>query len=63
VAELSPPGRSAAELTVPAGLAALAKRGLITVGAPNASAAYPALPSLLPQNRSAQLLEEERGGR
>lgn len=63
VAELSPPGRSAAELTIPSGLAALVKRGLITVGAPNAAAAYPALPSLLPENRSAQLLEEERGGR
>jgi antitoxin (DNA-binding transcriptional repressor) of toxin-antitoxin stability system len=63
VAELGPPGRSAAELAIPSGLAALAKRGLITAGAPNDSAAYPPLTRLLPPNRSAQLLEEERGGR
>ena len=63
VAELSPPGRSATDLTLPSGLAALAKRELITLGAPNDAAVYPAVPSLLPENRSAQLLEKERGGR
>ena len=31
------------------------------MGAPNDAELYPVLPSLLPQGRSAQLLEEERG--
>jgi antitoxin (DNA-binding transcriptional repressor) of toxin-antitoxin stability system len=63
VAELAPPGRSAGDAAIPAGLVALARQGLVTLGAANSSEVYPALPRLLPRERSAQLLDEERGGR
>ena len=63
VAELNPPGQSGAELGIPSGLAALARDGLVTVGAANDAELYPALPNLLPQGRSAQLLDTERGDR
>ena len=63
VAELNPPGQATAEHAVPSGLIALARRGLMTLGAPNDSAPYPALPRLLRRRRTAQLLDEERGSR
>jgi antitoxin (DNA-binding transcriptional repressor) of toxin-antitoxin stability system len=63
VAELNPPGQAAAEHAVPSGLIALARRGLMTLGAPNNAAPYPALPRLLRRRRTAQLLDEERGFR
>lgn len=63
VAELSLPGQASVEHAVPSGLVALARRGLMTLGAPNTSALYPALPRLLPRQRAAQLLDEERGPR
>lgn len=63
VAELSPPGAAAAEQAVPSRLVALARRGLITLGARNDSALYPALPRLLRRYGAAQLLDEERGPR
>lgn len=63
VAELSPPGRTAVDRAAPVGLAALARRGLLSLGAPNDSASYPELPRLLQQRRAAQLLDEERGSR
>lgn len=62
VAELTPPGR-AADTSVPAGLAALARRGVLTLGAAGGGA-YPSLPRRRRQKRtSTQLLDEERGGR
>lgn len=61
VAELSPPGQATVEDTVPSALVALARRGQMTLGAPNSSALYPALPRLLPPHRAARLLDEERG--
>jgi antitoxin (DNA-binding transcriptional repressor) of toxin-antitoxin stability system len=64
VAELSAPGTSKADPAVPAGLAALARRGLATLG----SAPNPALYRPLPRKRrgtfsAARLLDEERGSR
>ena len=63
VAELAPPGQATRERAVPSGLVALARQGLVTLGAPNSPDVYPALPRLLPPNRAARLLDEERGGR
>ena len=65
VAELSPPGRGQTDPSVPAGLLALAKRGLATLGAPLEADLYPALPL---KRRgcgytAARLLDEERGPR
>lgn len=64
VAELSAPGTSKADPAVPPGLAALARRGLATVG----SGPDPSLYRPLPRKRrgavtSARLLDEERGSR
>lgn len=63
VAELGPPGRAALGGAAPAGLVDLAKRGLVTIGAPNDAALYPKLPPVLPPGRLARLLDEERGPR
>ena len=63
VAELGPPGRPAEERALPAGLAALARKGLLTPGAPNEPGLYPALPRLTRKLRSDALLDEERGPR
>ena len=63
VAELAPPGQATSERVVPSGLVTLARLGLLTLGAPNSAAVYPPLPRLLPPQRAAQLLDEERGGR
>ncbi|MGH9415306.1 MAG: type II toxin-antitoxin system Phd/YefM family antitoxin [Terriglobales bacterium] len=63
VAELVPPGQSAADPTVPAALLALAKAGRVTLGAPNVPEVYPKLPRVLRPGRAAELLDEERGGR
>lgn len=63
VAELVPPGQAAGESPLPAGLVALARRGLLTPGGQNASSLYPALPRLLGRRRLTQLLDEERGSR
>jgi len=64
VAELSPPGYGAVDTSVPAGLAALARRGLVTLGSPGASAAYPALPRRRRgRHGAAELLDQERGSR
>ena len=63
VAELVPPGLGAADAAVPAGVVALARRGLLTVGAPASAAHYPTLPRALKRGRAAQLLDEERGPR
>lgn len=64
VAELSPPGHGLSDASVPAGLRALARRGLATLGAPGKSGIYKALPRARRGDRSAaQLLDEERGSR
>jgi antitoxin (DNA-binding transcriptional repressor) of toxin-antitoxin stability system len=64
VAELSAPGTNKSDPAVPPGLAALARRGLATVGAGQ----NPALYRPLPRKRrgrfsSARLLDEDRGSR
>lgn len=64
VAEIGPPGRAVLDDAVPPGLAALASRGLATLGAPGDAMLYPALPRGRRQrHRAAQLLEQERGDR
>ncbi|HUN75141.1 MAG TPA: type II toxin-antitoxin system prevent-host-death family antitoxin [Steroidobacteraceae bacterium] len=65
VAELLPPGQGSGDPSVPAGLQALARRGLLTLGAPAGADLYPALlRNQGPRRRSAaQLLDEERGTR
>jgi prevent-host-death family protein len=62
VAELIPPGQGATDGSVPAGLLALARRGLVAIGAPGEGDLYPALPRPRRRKRSAaQLLQDERG--
>jgi prevent-host-death family protein len=64
VAELTSPGHAPPDPSVPAGLLALARRGLATLGAPGDAALYPALPRGRRGRRSsAQLLDHERGTR
>ncbi len=62
VAELVPPGHPA-NSGAPSGILALARAGDLTLGADNASSAYPRLSRLLPDGRALELLDEERGGR
>lgn len=67
VAELSPPGESPETTAVPAALAALSRRGIVTLaptrkkGAPK-SVSYPELAPVLRPGRVAELLNDERGG-
>ena len=63
VAELIPSGPRNDRQHVASGLAALARRGQVTLGAPNRSQVYAKLPSLLKQHRAMELLDEERGAR
>ena len=65
VAELLPPGQRQTDYSTPPGLLALAKRSLLTLGAPNEPNLYPALPLKRRKRRrsSAQLLDDERGTR
>ena len=63
VAELGPPGQAAAAEDVPPGLAALAKRGLVTLGGPNDPSLYRDLPRVRLRGSSAELLDAERGER
>jgi len=65
VAELLPPGQAHGDPSVPAGLQALARRGLLTLGAPAGTDLYPALRRKQGKRRRsvAQLLDEERGTR
>ncbi|HEV8129949.1 MAG TPA: type II toxin-antitoxin system prevent-host-death family antitoxin [Acidobacteriota bacterium] len=62
VAELRPPGLVRDERITP-GLVLLAKRGVLTLGAPNRSDLYPPLRRVLPVGRGQQLLDEQRGTR
>lgn len=64
VAELAAPGQGLTDTSVPPGLLALARRNLVTLGAPGDGDLYPALPRSRGRKRTgAQLLEEERGDR
>ena len=63
VAELVPPGQRPDERGLPSGLMALARRGQLTLGAPNEAALYPNLSRVLKRHRAAVLLDEERGSR
>lgn len=61
VAELRPPGSPGGEVESHPGLAALAKRGSLSIGAPNDATLYPPLPESLPRGRARLLLDQERG--
>lgn len=63
VAELRPPARVPPDTRIEAGFAALAKEGLLSLGVPNESKAYPALPGLLSSTTLKALLDAERGPR
>jgi antitoxin (DNA-binding transcriptional repressor) of toxin-antitoxin stability system len=64
VAELTAPGQGAIDTSVPAGLLALARRNLLTLGAPSHDDLYPARPRSRRRKRTAaQFLQEERGDR
>lgn len=68
VAELTQPGHGPIDTSVPAGLLSLARRDLVTLGAPAGPPTdanlYPALRRSRRRKRtSAQMLEDERGGR
>jgi len=63
VAELSAPGEAGAEPQGSTLLAALARKGLMTLGAANSAAIYPSLPPLLRSARASEFLDEERGSR
>lgn len=60
VAELRPPVPPRMRSGVHPGLASLARRGLLTLGQPNAAGLYAAVPPLLPPGSVAELLAEER---
>lgn len=63
VAELAAPGRAADDPGIPLGLAALARRGLVTL-AVGGRPSYPELPRAGRRSRTASdLLDEERGPR
>jgi antitoxin (DNA-binding transcriptional repressor) of toxin-antitoxin stability system len=63
VAELGPPGHGAVDASVPPGLVALARRGLVTLASRGDAKAYPPLPRRRRRYRAADLLDEERGER
>jgi hypothetical protein len=65
VAEILPPGQRQGDPSVPAGLQPLAKRGLLTSGAPAGTDLYPPLPRKQGGRGQgvAQLLDDERGTR
>lgn len=64
VAEINPPGTSSLPASVPPGLAALARRHLVTLGARTPGYQYPELrPKRRRRVTAAQLLDEERGDR
>ena len=63
VAELIPPGQGGGPEDVASGLTALARKGQLSLGAPNRPQVYPNLPRLLKRDRATQLLDEERGAR
>lgn len=67
VAELSPPGEAPETSAVPAALAAMARRGLVTLAparkkGSSKAITYPELSPVLRPGRVAELLDDERGG-
>ena len=67
VAELSPPGEAPETRGVPAALAAMARRGVVTLAPSRKKGAakppsYPVLAPVLRPGRVAELLNDERGG-
>lgn len=65
VAEVLPPGQAQGDPSTPAGIQALYRRGLLTLGAPGGGNLYPELRRKETKRRRsvAQLLDEERGSR
>lgn len=63
VAELTPPGQGTTDGSVPHGLLALARRGLVTLGSAADAKLYPTLPRTRGRRRAVELLDEERGTR
>lgn len=63
VAELRPPGPPGDAPEAHSGLALLARRGSVTLGAPNTESLYPSLPQLRPPGTAQRLLDEARGER
>ena len=63
VAELVPPGQGTDKRGALSGLGVFARRGELTLGAPNAGELYPKLAPLLKRHRALALLDEQRGGR
>src|SRR5215472_1580845 len=65
VAEIGPPGQGGADASVPPGLVALARRGLVTLASPAQGDAqlYPQLPRRKRRYSAVDLLNDERGGR
>ena len=61
VAELLPRGLEEGERGVRPELVALARKGLVTLGAPNHPKLYPRMPRALRRRTSKQLLDEDRG--
>ena len=62
VAEFSPPNRGASDNSIPVGLLALAKRGVVTLASPREGSRYEQLPRTRRGTRTAaQLLDEQRG--
>ena len=63
IAELTPPGQTSRDATIPAGVAALARRGLLTLATSPGAARYAALPRTHRRHAAARLLDDERGAR
>ena len=63
IAEINAPGYAVGDRSMPAGLVALARRGLLTVGAASEAGTYPALRRSQRRHSAAKLLNEERGSR
>ena len=63
VAEIGPPGSRSTRTDVPAGLQALARRGLATIGLPNNQAVYRRFRRVLEPGQLSALLDDERGDR
>lgn len=64
IAEMSPPGRTTVDAHVPPGLAALARRGMATLGAVGTADLYRRFPRKRHGRHTVtQLLDEERGSR
>lgn len=61
VAELVPAGSAPARAHE--GLAALVRRGSVTLGAPNSPDAYPRMRRVLPPGSARRLLDQVRGSR